>query len=196
MPITSYNKTVSGDFNGTLDQYQLREDITSSAISETLLEIILAVNDEDVTIKFADALTSGDEDILDDLIANHTPPAPSKHIFYRYNPSDCCLKYAPTYRRIGNGFEYGGSDNIGPINYIEVVSWCETSQFSLRVYDLTNRKVMAEITNVSNTTEGAVDVGTISEIPTQKAILEVQGKVETNDKSILQVSEVIVYHNN
>lgn len=86
-------------------------------------------------------------------------------------------------------FAFPGSTAYGtPVN-IKASTWVDGgSTGKLRIYDLTNALVIAEITTLSNTTESVIDLGTISNVPTGEAVWQIQhagnGAQATNTSSV------------
>lgn len=78
-------------------------------------------------------------------------------------------------------FIYGGTDSELDITKVEVILYLEQNNVkgSVRLYDLTNANVIAEVTNVGITTPSIIDLGIISNLPTSEAIFEIQVKRET-----------------
>jgi hypothetical protein len=69
---------------------------------------------------------------------------------------------------------YPGSDLRG-LDYVYVATQLGGgTSMSVRLYDLTNAQQIAEKTGITNTTFSAVDIGTLSNLPTGQAMLEIQ----------------------
>jgi hypothetical protein len=74
-------------------------------------------------------------------------------------------------------FVFPGSDVIGTPSKINAVIHTETGKNTdIRIYDYTNANQIAILNNSTNTTKEIKDLGTISNVPTAKAIWEVQMK--------------------
>ena len=151
-------------------------------------------------IRFDASLSSQEITTLNTLISTHVPDnSPPKHTFYNYIPRNNSVS-STSYQRLGGTFKYGGSDNVGTINYIEVISYKDEgpTSYSIRIFDRTNDLMMVEKTGLTNVTDQINSLGTITNIPTSNAILEVQAKRiggSGNSKNIY-VEEVIIYHDN
>lgn len=77
---------------------------------------------------------------------------------------------------------YRGSSIIGtPTNIKMLVSVRYSSRpCSFRLYDSINGNVVGELTSIANEEMQILNIGTIANIPTGEAILEVQGKSNTS----------------
>jgi hypothetical protein len=75
-------------------------------------------------------------------------------------------------------FIYGGSDAVGDIVNINVNAWNSAAgTTAVRLYDLTNAQVIAELTGINTNSEANVQsMGTITNLPTLPAVIEVQGR--------------------
>lgn len=69
--MSSYSYNLDTDFAGGADFNKLRVEIADSAIVEALLS--LSTSDRTCTLVFANPLSTGDETILDGLVAAHDP---------------------------------------------------------------------------------------------------------------------------
>lgn len=73
-------------------------------------------------------------------------------------------------------FIYDGSDSWGSISKIEALAWTENAAKpgDIRILDVTNSLVIAELLDFANETEDILDLGTISNVPTGSAVFHVQ----------------------
>ena len=80
-----------------------------------------------------------------------------------------------TYAKVAT-FMYAGSTQIGPISAIKINAWRSGGTGAdFRIYDATNALVVAEVVNVTSTSEiNVVNMGTITNIPTALSIFEIQ----------------------
>lgn len=87
---------------------------------------------------------------------------------------------ATSYKSLAH-FIYSGSDNIGSIINFNVNAWVSNNgTVCVRFYDLTNANVIAEIIDISSQDESNIrSMGTISNLPTQPAVIEIQGQKAT-----------------
>ena len=82
-----------------------------------------------------------------------------------------------SYRRVGT-FIYAGSDEIGTIQKIRVNAWRSGGTgLAIRIYDPANRNVIAEIASLTSLDDLNIqDMGSITNVPTDLSILELQMK--------------------
>lgn len=87
---------------------------------------------------------------------------------------------ATTYKSLAH-FIYGGSNNIGSITNFNVNAWVtNVGNVSVRFYDLTNANVIAEIIDITSQDEYNIrSMGIITNLPTEAAVIEIQGKKAT-----------------
>lgn len=194
---TTYTKSLATDFGGNINESQLHREIVS-AIPGTAL---IGVNrSEDVVdIIFADLLSGGDETILGTTISNHVPMTGTrKSRFFRYAPKTIKTN-SEVYKRIGGPFLYNGSVEMGIIDEVEVISNMDANatSYSVRLYDATNETIIAETTGQTNLTEEIVNLGTISNVPEDGAILEIHAKrISSTNSAYVYVDDVMIYYNN
>lgn len=99
---------------------------------------------------------------------------------------------ATSYKSLAH-FIYGGSANIGAINNFNVNAWVSNNgTVCVRFYDITNANVIAEIIDISSQDEFNVrSMGIINNLPTQAAVIEIQGQKATGGgSSKLRMSSV------
>lgn len=72
-----------------------------------------------------------------------------------------------------------GNNGMSTIQSVHVVASSTGAEYSVRLYDLTNARIIAEKTGLTNTEKEVIDLGTISNIPTNKAVLELHIKRTT-----------------
>lgn len=87
---------------------------------------------------------------------------------------------ATSYKSLAH-FIYGGSANIGSIINFNLNAWVTgNSTCCVRFYDLTNNAVIAEIIDIQSQNEYNLrTMGTITNLPTQAAVIEIQGQKAT-----------------
>lgn len=87
---------------------------------------------------------------------------------------------ATSYKSLAH-FIYGGSDNIGSIINFNVNAWVTNAgTVCVRFYDLTNANVIAEIVDITSQSEANIrSMGIISNLPTNEAVIEIQGQKAT-----------------
>ena len=96
-------------------------------------------------------------------------------------------------------FTYNGSDKIGLLDYIDVVSKMQNgiSSYDIRVVNADNGDVIVEKNGLSNTNYETVDLGTLINIPTSESIMEVEiRRVGGNGNKDVYIQQVAVYYGN
>lgn len=193
---TTYTKSLPSDFSGNLHGEQLKKEINSTIITPNC--IVVKNTGDDVDIIFESALSAGQQTTLDNLISNHSPNnnTPKNNLF-TYTPRTT-YSSSLVYQRVGGPFKYQGSDNVGNIDYIEVVAYKDAlpTSYDVRIYDSTNGTVLAESTGLTNTDEQIIDLGTISNIPSGPSLLEVQVKQSGGTTKNVYLEQVLIYFDN
>jgi hypothetical protein len=90
--------------------------------------------------------------------------------------------------------EYKGSDSIGVPQKISIIGRgsSATPTYSIRIYDITNALVIAELTAQSNTVKTAIDMGAISNVPTGNSIWEIQTKRDSGGNVAFELSALTI----
>lgn len=178
-----YQKVVSVDFSNKLDMDVFDNAVRTSSIGTNFVGL---QRDVDLLgIIFAVALTSSQTTTLNNLILAHVTLLTSQPIVDNtaIENVSCNINTngnnSSVYKKIGVylfiGSIYKNISKISAIAYTD-----KASSYSIRVYDVTNKKVICEGT-FSNLTSDLQNLGTISNLPKTKSIFEIQSK--TNDKS-------------
>jgi hypothetical protein len=188
----TYNRTLSEHFPSGLDMTNLYNDIKKSAIT---VEHLGSIGNEDlVEIVFQSELSAGELTILNNIISTHNPiPIKPRRIKYTVSP-----KYGNTvscHYEVISVFEYGGSNLVGIINYFDLIAKTDVNNtYSARIYNPENNTVLAQITGLNNLEYEIIDMGNITNIPTENCKLELQVKSD-HDKKV-SIQSLIVYHKN
>jgi len=181
--MASYTYSKANDTaSGNVEINVLQEEVYSS------LPDIAHINlsGDDLEIHFSTSLSTGDESTLTTIVSNHQGVIlNSQKIPKMIQQVDInkTLKNKNTYRSMSKIIYYG-SNSIGEITTIEVVAYMQSGvdSFDIRVVDRKNgSNVIAEKTGLTNTDDEIIDLGTISNLPTDKTRLEVQ--IRKNDSS-------------
>lgn len=199
--MATYSYSLASDFGGAtgLNQYQFHIEVNTEAGITGANLIGVHLTGDDIDIEFDGALSGGENTALDNLVSNHIPDnTPELANFY----SSSTRKHetnSTSYSNLGS-FKYDGSDKIGTIDAIDVISHMSSSvtTHDVRIYDRTNQTVIAEGIGFTNIEEAISNLGAISNVPTSKAVLEIHAKRNGgsgNSKSVY-VDQVIIYYNN
>jgi len=90
-------------------------------------------------------------------------------------------------------FEFKGSNIVGVPSKIKVLESASSavSTHDIRIYDITNAQVIAEITGLTNMSFQLTDLGAISNIPTGPAIWELQAQ-RNGGGSLFKVGSITI----
>jgi hypothetical protein len=126
-----------------------------------------------INIVFAEALSIGEETVLNTLITAHIPAIKYHGSISVYTRKDFYQK--TSYEDIAT-YVYDGS-NKGVLKQIIAVAYKDASvtNYSIRIYDETNNTVIAENTFTNNTKQ-TLSLTPLSNIPTKPSIFTIQGK--------------------
>lgn len=116
----------------------------------------------------------------EDTIANIGGGAASMVMSFSSGTSKHVETASTTYVSLAH-FIYGGSDEIGGINNFNVNAWITNNgTVDVRLFDLTNNAIIAELTGINSLLESNVQsMGAISNLPTLAAVIEIQGRKAT-----------------
>ena len=91
-------------------------------------------------------------------------------------------------------FVFQGADDVGSPTVIEVLANGSSSSpaHSIRIYDITNAQVIAEVTGRTSTVRSIIDMGTISNLPASPAEFQVQAKRDAGGSIALELSSCIL----
>lgn len=203
--MTDYIYTLSGDFGVTGTNFnnfvsfnQLHREIEdNSSIAPTLTSVDIDQNADSVTITFDSTLNTSEETTLDNIVSAHVPDYSPPRIQFFNVAIDTKRSKSSSWETI-TSFKYEGSYEIGIINYIDVVSKMQvnTTDYDIRVVDTSNANVLCMQTGLTNTLPTTVDMGTISNIPENATVLDVQVRRNGNGSQWVYIHQVIVFHGN
>jgi hypothetical protein len=186
-----YQKSISTDFSNKLDMDIFDNAVRTSSIGTNFVGLQRDV--DLLSIMFDIALTSSEISSLNSLILAHVALLTSQtnidnttieNITCNINTNG---NNSTVYKKIGVylyiGSIYKNISKICAVSYTD-----KASSYSIRVYDVTNKKVICEgIFN--NSTSDLQNLGTISNLPKTKSIFEIQSK--TTNKSATAFCELI-----
>ena len=193
---TVYEYSLIGDLGGDLNTPQLRKEINDHPTINPDCKTVENFKDK-VKIKFNKALSSSEKITLDGLVSDHTSDTSApKNQFFTIDPKKDGTNNS-SYSKIGS-FKYNGSDKIGHINYIDVISYMQNGgeSYSVRIFDKTNGNVICEKTGLTNTTEEIIDLGDISNVPINESIFELQARHDTKLKKMAYIDSINIYYGN
>jgi len=194
----TYSKSVTSNFSGNAPELRKLHDEINGENGITPGIIGITMTDDNVDVIFDATLSAGEQTTLDGLLSSHNnSPIKGRDNFHVVNPRINTIK-STSYSRVV-AFKYDGADKIGTIDYIDIISYKHSNitSYSARIYDKTNNNIIAEKTGMTNDVEEIHDLGTISNVPTDKAILELQmKKVGGNNNNKIYIESLNIYHGN
>lgn len=195
--MSTITKSLATNFSGNLKSAQFHKEILAnvSIVSANLIGINKTA--DVIEILFDGVLSASDQTTLNGIIDLHSPDnSIPRNEHFTVTPK---LKNEEDEYEVSKVFVYRGSTNIGAINYIDLVSYMDSSitSYSARVVDRNTGLVIAEKTGMTNTEEQVQDLGTISNVPTDKTLLELQIKrTGGNKKKYVYAYQLVVYYGN
>lgn len=183
------------DFTSGLKNEQFHQEILDSSINTTLLGITTV--GANISIDFDSTLSTGEENTLETLITNHIPDySKPRKSFFLVTPKG---KTDSSNYQVITSFKYPGSNIIGDIDYIEIVSNMENSisSYDVRIICTSTGSILVESTGINNLDLEAIDLGTVSNVPTESSILELQVRKNGGGKTkSVYIDNLIIYYNN
>lgn len=201
--MTTYTYSIDDDFTAatTIDttkfNYEIEDDGT---ITPECTGINMPDTSGDVVeITFASALSPEEKTRLDFLASVHVIDNSKPRIkFLSFSPNTIETN-STVYMKVAR-FPYPGSRKIGDIDYIDIIANMEpgVTSYDMKVVDFNDRSVIiAEATGLTNTTEAAVSLGTINNVPKNSTLLELYVRKTGGDESdSVDLEEIIVYYGN
>lgn len=191
MSILDYS--LSEDFSGNIKIDQFHKEIVSNASITTSLNGIV-YSENDVQVIFNDTITSNEGNVLSLLISSHTPDfSPDRIRHYKIYP-EIRRKKGTNYEIIAT-FHYTGSDSIGKINYVDLISSMHTqlTSYDVQLINRENNNILA-YTNLTNTKLGCVTLGIISNTPTSPSTLDLSIRCNGKKNKHVIVQEIQVWY--
>lgn len=194
MSMIIYTYSLSVDFPDGLMTNQFHKILAdTNSISVNFLG--LNVYDDVVEIIYESALSGGEETTLNSIISAYVPSdGPEKHKSYHVFPTVTSL-VSLNWTSVGL-FKYGGSLKEGLINYVDVIARTGSSitTYDARIVNTNNGQTLCTVTGLNNTTYQLNDMGNISNIPEEEAIMDIQ--MRRNGLSTIYIQALVVYANN
>lgn len=135
---------------------------------------------QNLMLRWDSPLSGTDQTAQSSIVAAHVaPPKVTKRVEYTW------AKYTTTtgsYSTVGTMPYQGSRRTGGPPVIIEAVAGLgSASEMSVRVYDITNNVVIAEVTAIAEDYPAFVNMGVISNVPDKPAVWELQIKRTSED---------------
>lgn len=168
--------TISGDFGGNYNPAKFKNEIAASSIvTATVLDTGFV--GDDIYITFDVEPTGGEKTTLDGLIGSHDSSIePVYDNIISLTPKESDIIDTDYKRQKMWIFE--GSKKAGNIEKIMAIGHMDAgvTNFSIEVFDSTNALQIAEATFTDTTPDSELDLGTISNVPTGRAKIEINVK--------------------
>lgn len=197
--MVEFIKTLEVDFVKSYNISQFEQEIRNSGMVSQYYGISSV--DNVVTLYFSIPLNSSDETILNTLFTDHVPVydnSPPKNKYVSVYPSNLKKQKKTAYTVVTN-FNYKGSNSVGTINYIEVISYMDSTvtNYKIRVIDRNTGNILVEKTGLNNITPQLFDLGTITNVPSVNSMLEIHVyKNSTKDTDFVYIDEILIYYGN
>jgi len=197
--MVEYIKVLEVDFVKNFNISQFEQEIANSGMVSQYYGISSV--DNVVKLTFSIPLNGSDENILNTLFTNHVPVYnndPQKNKYVSVFSSNLKKQKKNTYTVVTN-FNYRGSEAVGSINYIEAISYMDSTvtNYKIRVVDKNTGNVLVEKTGLNNTTPELFDLGTITNVPSLNSMLEIHVyKNSTKDTDFVYIDEILIYYGN
>ena len=186
-----YTKSLSSDFGGNFNQTQFYDEINANINIIPVLQGIDITGDV-INIIFDTPLSTDEQITLNTLISSHLPIETIGNNVSNITIQDNQIDLT-TYITVGT-FYYPGSKLWSNITNIKVISVMEDggTSYDVKIYDVTNNNQIV-LSNLNNTIEQNCDLGTLSNIPVNEAIFEIQAKI--NGSTIAHIKNLNIYYN-
>lgn len=190
-----FNYTFVNDFTNGINMELLKREILESSISD-LPQI--AVYNSKVRITFSEELDNDKQAILSSLVSLHNPTNPTK-------PKINFFPIYPEVRKTRSNnwqtiatFNYQGTNYIGDIDYIDIISkkHKNATSYDVRIIDSVNGTIICETTELTNETYQVNSLGSISNVFNKPSLYEVQIKRNGTNNKWIYIQELNIYHNN
>lgn len=160
------------------------------------------LSEDQVSITFNEELSSDQINTLSTFIQNYAPPQNFQTITSTNTLNILNTKINSTiYTTISTDIWVidPDNDNDNDIRYLNIVSNLvgplnSNANYSIRLYDALNNKIIFESPGMTNTTMQIFKIEDFINIPTTDSIIQLQGKVSNTNYSINIASARIVYY--
>lgn len=191
--MNTYTYSISAVFSNNVDISGLQLEINENeSISDCLY---IDTVDDNIYLYFPLMLSDAEITILESIMAAHVPPPPSLTLLSAVViPTNLDRTNNTTYTKFCT-YTYLGTIRESPLKSIYVVGHMDSgvTDYSIRILDITNNLVIVEQT-FTNTAESSLDLGVLSNIPVNQAILEMQiRKSGGNNSKRVYVNSLALY---
>lgn len=135
-----------------------------------------------LTCHYDVALSVGDKTALDALVDSYGFPSSYTMVVKRETIMSSLVTFSTTTYRSLCAFNLTYDANAFLHSVQIIASVGSGATYDLRIYDMTNRLVLGTITGQSNETDTVVEIGSLSNVPTSDAIIEIHGRISLTNK--------------
>lgn len=185
--MSSFSWFLETTFTSGLDVAKLYKDIRGGVMKPTNA----GVAGDYYVVDFPATLTSPLSDTLNTIVTTHVgTPDPEGSYFFIFPLSD--EQFNNTSYTSCGAFEYPGR-NVDDLTNIRFTGAVTTGNYSVRIYDVTNSQIIAEGT-FSNISKTVNDLGTLSNVPYNDVLFDVQ--IKTSSSSAYATPSSLSFHYN
>lgn len=184
----SFSYFIETTFTNGLDTAKLYKDIRGGIMKPTTA----GISGDYYVIEFPTGLSSPQSDTLNTIITTHTGTPESEGVNFFIIPLSDEQFNNTSYTSCG-AFEYPGR-NIDSLTNIRYTGSVSTGNYSIRIYDVTNSQILAEGT-FSNVSKAINDLGTLTNIPYNNVLIDVQIKTSSSGAYATPFSLSFHYNN-
>lgn len=182
--------------NGKYNPYNFKNEIIASSINNAKTIIDTGTVGTQINLVFDLELDAGELIVLDELVTLHDSSLIEEYLKTETFRSIDNKIISSSYRN-DIKFIYPGSKYIDPIKKIKAIGYMDDSvtNFSIIIYDKTNNQIIATNTFTNTTPDSILDLGVISNIPTEESLIQIKySYISLDKKKFAYVSEVIFYY--
>lgn len=191
----TYAKHITRDFPKGVKLGQLNDEIKNSILSVKFVGVTQK-DDINILILFSSLLTPDEVALLSTITQSHIPKVKLKFDNTVKMTSVLTEINISTYHRLDT-YVYEGTDQAILVKAVAVASMDDgVTDYQIRIYDRTNRKVIVENT-FTNTDLEILELYPINNLPQEAAIFELQTKKRGGDDTVgVNVSSATLYLRN
>lgn len=175
--ILQYSKYISRLSNFT--QYIL--DNHTVTVNYTVIDTGKNNQNNSISIEFNSILDQTTIDAINTSVKTYTNPIDPVIDFSNTYPLVPTKIVSTDYTKVSS---FSFNPNVGSLSIININSFKnskETFDYSLRILDLTNGKVIQEQSGLNNIQESNVSLNTLNNIPNTNSIFEIQAKLDSTN---------------
>ena len=187
--MSKYTFSLETNFSGNINISQLHKEIeNNTAIIKEFIGI--SQNNDLVEINFIESLSQEEETELNTIISNHQPIVEITYNQSIIIPFKKEVINNSTYTKAAS-FIYSGSNNIGPILLIKIISYMiNCTSYEVKILNKTHNLIISE-NSFTNTSQKINNLTPLSNIPTSEVIIECYIKITSNNNGSVYLDNLI-----